>query len=162
MESIRKTSRKNINKFLNNYYKNKKLKENIFKFTQNKILEIDLEEEYFASIYTNKLNDIISNIDPNNEIKNNYLLDAINKNKINLDNISFLSADKLFPENWEKILKRIKLIEYKKSNIATTDLFKCYKCSKRKCSVYQLQTRSADEPMTTFVTCLICDNKWSF
>lgn len=24
----------------------------------------------------------------------------------------------------------------------------------------QLQTRSADEPMTTFVTCVACNNKW--
>jgi hypothetical protein len=28
------------------------------------------------------------------------------------------------------------------------------------CSSQQLQTRSADEPMTTFVTCVACNNKW--
>jgi transcription elongation factor S-II len=26
----------------------------------------------------------------------------------------------------------------------------------------QMQTRSADEPMTTFVTCVNCGNKWKF
>ena len=31
---------------------------------------------------------------------------------------------------------------------------------KKKCTYYQLQTRSADEPMTTFITCLNCNNKW--
>ena len=36
----------------------------------------------------------------------------------------------------------------------------CFKCKKRKCSYYQMQTRSADEPMTTFVTCLLCGNNW--
>jgi len=35
---------------------------------------------------------------------------------------------------------------------ASTDAFKCGKCKQRKCTYYQLQTRSADEPMTTFVT----------
>jgi transcription elongation factor S-II len=30
------------------------------------------------------------------------------------------------------------------------------------CTYYQLQTRSADEPMTTFVTCVNCDNRWKF
>ncbi|KAJ2693814.1 transcription elongation factor TFIIS [Coemansia spiralis] len=36
---------------------------------------------------------------------------------------------------------------------AATDQFKCGRCKQRKCTFYQLQTRSADEPMTTFVTC---------
>lgn len=45
---------------------------------------------------------------------------------------------------------------------ATTDQFRCGRCGKRKCTYYQLQTRSADEPMTTFVTCVNCDNHWKF
>ncbi|KAH9673402.1 transcription elongation factor TFIIS [Citrus sinensis] len=32
---------------------------------------------------------------------------------------------------------------------ATTDQFKCARCGQRKCTYYQMQTRSADEPMTT-------------
>lgn len=32
---------------------------------------------------------------------------------------------------------------------ATTDAFQCGKCKKRECTYYQMQTRSADEPMTT-------------
>jgi len=44
--------------------------------------------------------------------------------------------------------------------MAATDQFKCYKCKKRKCTYYEMQTRSADEPMTTFVTCLSCGNRW--
>ena len=43
-----------------------------------------------------------------------------------------------------------------------TDMFKCGKCKMRKTTYYQLQTRSADEPMTTFVKCLECGNRWKF
>lgn len=43
---------------------------------------------------------------------------------------------------------------------AETDQFKCGRCKQRKCKYYQLQTRSADEPMTTFVTCINCNNRW--
>jgi transcription elongation factor S-II len=43
---------------------------------------------------------------------------------------------------------------------AETDAFKCGKCHQRKCTYYQMQTRSADEPMTTFVTCTNCNNRW--
>lgn len=45
---------------------------------------------------------------------------------------------------------------------AETDMFKCGKCQKRKCTYFQMQTRSADEPMTTFVTCISCGNHWKF
>ena len=41
--------------------------------------------------------------------------------------------------------------------------FFCSACKKKtKCDYYQMQTRSADEPMTTFVTCLECDRRWKF
>ncbi|KAJ3039775.1 RNA polymerase II elongation factor [Rhizophlyctis rosea] len=43
---------------------------------------------------------------------------------------------------------------------SVTDMFSCGKCHKRQCTYYQMQTRSADEPMTTFVTCTYCGNKW--
>ncbi len=39
-------------------------------------------------------------------------------------------------------------------------IFKCPKCHKRKVTYYQMQTRSADEPMTNFITCLYCNNRW--
>lgn len=45
---------------------------------------------------------------------------------------------------------------------AETDMFKCGKCQGRKCTYFQMQTRSADEPMTTFVTCVNCGNHWKF
>ncbi|PVU90761.1 hypothetical protein BB559_004449 [Furculomyces boomerangus] len=45
---------------------------------------------------------------------------------------------------------------------AETDMFRCSKCGSRKCRYYQLQTRSADEPMTTFVSCTYCGKRWKF
>ncbi|KAJ3487860.1 hypothetical protein NLJ89_g11672 [Agrocybe chaxingu] len=38
---------------------------------------------------------------------------------------------------------------------AETDAFQCSRCKQRKCTYRQQQTRSADEPMTTFVTCTV-------
>lgn len=45
---------------------------------------------------------------------------------------------------------------------ASTDMFKCSKCRQRKCTYFQMQTRSADEPLTTFVSCVHCGNRWRF
>lgn len=38
--------------------------------------------------------------------------------------------------------------------------FVCKKCKGDKTTYYQMQTRSSDEPMTVFVTCLSCGTKW--
>lgn len=46
--------------------------------------------------------------------------------------------------------------------VATTTQFKCGKCKQRKTTYFQMQTRSADEPLTTFVTCTVCGNRWKF
>lgn len=40
--------------------------------------------------------------------------------------------------------------------------FCCGKCGSWRTDYYQLQTRSADEPMTTFVTCFHCNHRWRF
>jgi len=45
-------------------------------------------------------------------------------------------------------------------NQPSTDQFRCGKCKQHKTTYYQLQTRSADEPMTTFITCTVCGNRW--
>jgi len=45
---------------------------------------------------------------------------------------------------------------------AETEAFKCSRCKNNKTRYYQQQTRSADEPMTTFVTCTVCNNRWKF
>lgn len=37
---------------------------------------------------------------------------------------------------------------------------KCPKCKSANTDYYMLQTRSADEPMTAFFTCLDCDKRW--
>lgn len=52
--------------------------------------------------------------------------------------------------------------QYGNTMRATTDMFICPnpKCRKRECTYYELQTRSADEPMTKFIKCCICSREW--
>lgn len=41
-------------------------------------------------------------------------------------------------------------------------MFRCGRCKTYKTTYTQAQTRSSDEPMTTFVECLNCGNRWKF
>lgn len=45
---------------------------------------------------------------------------------------------------------------------AHTDQYPCPKCKAKDAIYTQLQTRSADEPMTTFCACNVCGNRWKF
>lgn len=50
----------------------------------------------------------------------------------------------------------------KHGDIKISGMFTCGKCKRMETTYFQMQTRSADEPMTTFVTCLHCNNRWKF
>ena len=76
-----------------------------------------------------------------------------------------MSAEEMASEEMKKrdqILREENLFKSRglQDNEAETDQFKCGKCKQRKTKYFQLQTRSADEPMTTFVTCVVCGNRW--
>jgi hypothetical protein len=105
------------------------------------------------SIYDTKVDELYSILTINPKLINNDS-DALS--------IASLKPEQLNPENYEKIIKKKEIEEYKKNDIKSSNAFKCSKCKKRKCSVIQKQTRAGDEPATTFVTCLECGHKFSF
>jgi NAD-dependent DNA ligase len=84
------------------------------------------------------------------------------KNKEDAKKIALLRPEELNPDNYEKLLKKKEIEEYKKNDVKSSTAFKCSKCKKNKCSVTQKQIRAGDEPATTFVTCLECGHNFSF
>ncbi|XP_048231392.1 transcription elongation factor TFIIS [Ricinus communis] len=81
------------------------------------------------------------------------------------ERIAELSSEEMASDERRKKNKEIKekallVCQLAGAPKATTDQFKCGRCGQRKTSYYQMQTRSADEPMTTYVTCVNCSNRW--
>lgn len=105
------------------------------------------------SIYDTKVEEIINALTKNPEI---ISCDEDAKR------VAFMKPEELNPDNYEKLLKKKEMEEYKKNDIKSSSAFKCSKCKKSKCSVTQKQTRAGDEPATTFVTCLECGYNFSF
>lgn len=60
----------------------------------------------------------------------------------------------------DKIYRDLRKADLTRENKNQEGFFTCGRCKSKKTTYYQLQTRSADEPMTTFVTCLNCDRNW--
>jgi hypothetical protein len=85
--------------------------------------------------------------------------------EITLEAFAELSAIDLNPRRWKaRIEAQIEKDKHLYTNAGAASIYLyCSGCKKKsKCDYYQLQTRSADEPMTTFVTCLECDRHWKF
>ncbi|MDC0142056.1 hypothetical protein OAI84_00500 [bacterium] len=157
--------RSNIINKLNIILKNKKnslnLEKGIYNYSikeakQRKVVR-KWTNDFFIIIYISKLFTILSNI------KNNNLLERLNKKEFLPHELAFMTHQEMNPKIWEKLInkkqKRNKNLCEINMN-AATDEFICYKCKQRKTTYYQLQTRSADEPMTTYVTCLNCGANW--
>lgn len=88
--------------------------------------------------------------------------------EIKVTSLMDLSPHALWPEGpWAKAFEERAARNMKKDyNSAVLQdpnykgIFKCKKCKTYKTTYYEMQTRSADEPMTVFVTCHKCDSRW--
>ncbi len=92
-----------------------------------------------------------------------YVREAVLGGKFLLSDLPYLSHYTVNPEGWHDLQEKQRIREEKELSgnaHMATERFKCRKCNMRRCTYYQLQTRSADEPMTTFITCLNCKNEW--
>jgi DNA-directed RNA polymerase subunit M/transcription elongation factor TFIIS len=94
------------------------------------------------------------------------LVKRIQRKELDSKNLARYSADVLWPEGpYAKQAFMLKSQDLAKEAARAkeedyTGLFKCGKCKGVKTTYYQMQTRSADEPMTTYVTCKTCNNRW--
>jgi hypothetical protein len=121
------------------------------------------KNQRFVLLYRDKAISILSNLDPKAYVGNTRLIERLNEREFLPHELPFMHHQNIFPERWESILdakikKDMKILEEKPTSM--TSEFKCGKCKKRECVYQQLQVRSADEPMTIFITCLNCGNKW--
>jgi len=159
--------RNKIIDFFNKKIQNKNISENlekgIYNYTltqcDNKNLIKKWSNNQFVLIYIQKIKSIIFNL--NNE---NLFNKIINK-EIKAHELVFMNHQELRPDIWNTLIEEKKIKDENKFSPkieASTDDFTCFKCKSNKCTFYQLQTRSADEPMTTFVTCLNCGTRWKF
>ncbi len=116
------------------------------------------DNPFFVQLYLDRLRSIYLNIKQSPEFKARLL-----SKELKAHEIGGLTHQDMAPAKWQRLIEDKKVRDenkYTPKLEASTDNFTCRKCKSKKCSYYQLQTRSADEPMTTFVTCLDCGSRW--
>ena len=159
MEELRSKAVELINKKLLKYNDTKEIifiSENIEKGIYDKFSDN-------TNKYKKQLRIILSNIDitPNSVhvrkklfdgVWNPYEVGKMNENELNPEIFEELRLEQ---EREDQIIQNMR-----NKKLAVDSIYTCGKCKNNKVEYYQKQTRSADEPMSVFVSCLICNNRW--
>ena len=121
------------------------------------------ENPAFVEIYKIIARRVIANLDPDSYIGNKRLIIRLKDGEFPPQQVAFMTPRELFPEHWQELadeqLKReTTMLEGNQGE--GCDLFKCRRCGKSRTRYWEMQTRSADEPMTVFIRCLNCGKEW--
>ena len=115
------------------------------------------DNPYFVLIYTDRLKTILNNL------KHSDLIERINSKMIKSHEIGNMSHQEMDIERWKDMIEKKRKRDKSKTQLNLNieeGAFQCRKCGSKKTTYYQMQTRSADEPMTTFVQCTECPARW--
>ena len=163
----RNNTRKNLYKYLEPNLKDKENEEEHKKLME-KIVEI--EEKLYETIkgeapYVNRVLEILHNLKDkeNDKFKNDIINGTIKPEDLcTMDANEMLDKSKQQEREKEKKQKveEISSDWQEKHGDVTEGVYKCKKCGGKKTVQRELQTRSADEPMTVFITCVECKNTW--
>ena len=115
----------------------------------------DLANAAYSQTCANALANLTT--DPSMSNGNDYLRDAIAAGGVDASAVPKMTANELSPSTHAPAQTRCT----PSADAMATDAFECPRCSQRKCTHYELQTRSADEATTLFVTCVACGHMWT-
>jgi DNA-directed RNA polymerase subunit M/transcription elongation factor TFIIS len=122
------------------------------------------ENPDFAEIYKVVARRCLANLDPMAYVGNSRLIKRLQDGEFPPHQVPFMSPRELYPEHWQELadeqLKRETTMLEGSSQEEGSDMFKCRRCGKSKTRYWEMQTRSADEPMTVFIRCLNCGKEW--
>lgn len=79
------------------------------------------------------------------------------------DEVFRQAPHELRPDVWASLreAKRARESAYSRRPEANTRAFRCPRCGSAECRYFEMQTRSGDEPMTLFVSCTVCEHRWT-
>lgn len=165
-DELRNKTKTILSEIIQDKYITENLEKGIFNYTiwcAKKRHQICVwDNDTFVAIYRNKLKQICANLIPTSYVKNPTLLTRLKNGEMLPHEIAFYTPCELFPECWDKIIQEKKKRDSMVSEIdfgQATNQFTCARCKGTKSTYYTMQTRSADEAETVFITCLTCGRR---
>jgi transcription elongation factor S-II len=149
----------------------------VTKSLEAQILKQTNSEKIPNAAYRTKIRSLFQNLKSNASLRQNLVAGQLSVERLSTMTSAEMASDERREENQK--LQEINIFNAQGAapKNATTNEFMCGKCKQRKVSYYQMQTRSADEPMTSkssltrfvlelidlaFCLCEVCGNRWKF
>jgi len=138
------------------------LERGILNYTLDSNKSFNIWNDAFKKAYMARAVTIAININPESYLQNTNLIKRLFNREITEFELCYFQPKDMFPEAWNRRFQEIQESEPKRHEQMedAEGFFRCGKCKTYKTSYYQLQTRSADEPMTVFHTCHNCGARW--
>ena len=160
-DSFRNVVIKTLNTFINNMDISTELENSVMEYATkeatNRKIVVKWDNSSYTQLYTDRVRSIYLNL------SNEKLLSDLMNKEISPEILANMTHQEMNPEQWKDLIDKKRKRDANKYNNnaqASTDMFTCRKCKSKRCTYYELQTRSADEPATIFVTCLDCGKNW--
>jgi transcription elongation factor S-II len=149
----------------------------ITKSLETQILKQTNSEKTITTEYRTKVRSLFQNLKSNSSLRQNLVAGVLSVERLTTMTSEEMASDERREENQKLQERNIFNAKGAAPKNATTNEFMCGKCKQRKVSYYQMQTRSADEPMTSispslfstmglidvaFCRCEVCGNRWKF
>jgi len=137
------------------------LEKSILNHCVRKVKEPSWEDYWFVQVYRHKFLEIHKNLERCEKLRRSLL-----EKKLKTKDVVDMKPHELHPGGpWDtamtdKIHKDLRKQALAAEAMNQEGFFTCARCKSKKTTYYQLQTRSADEPMTTFVSCINCGKNW--
>lgn len=115
------------------------------------------ENPTFTQIYIDRLRMVFNNL------SSPTIVDGLISGDILPQAVAFMTHQEIQPDKWNPLIEKKTKRDASKCDKkvgASTAMFTCSRCKSKNCTYYEMQTRSADEPATIFITCLNCDKHW--
>jgi transcription elongation factor S-II len=136
--------------------------------TQIIIKSMEVEKAAFVAFkgetaeYRSKLRSLFQNL---KNKSNRELGPRVLSGEIPADRFVVMTHEELKSAEQRKVDDKLEAENMKKAQVpmaqkSISDALQCGRCKQKKVSYSQAQTRSADEPMTTFCECTVCGNRW--
>jgi transcription elongation factor S-II len=135
----------------------KEIEQEMFRQNSMKPKKAGLQSEYKM-----KLMSLVFNLkNPKNpDLRASLLNGAVTASRLCSMDVKEMASAELKSVREKFTAYHLEAAKLMKNNQTSTDMFKCGKCGGRETTYYQMQTRSADEPMTTFHSCQKCGHRW--
>ena len=134
-----------------------------FQESEKKHVIRHFDNPLFVILYESVARRFAANLNPANYVANNHLLEKLKQGDLTFEHLRSMNGMEFNPTLYTELRNRQLLREQNLldgNKALATDIFECNRCNKRECTYYELQTRSADEPMTKFISCLNCGKRW--